>query len=200
MNNIYAINTAKAEFREGYNTGDVDRLLSVFADGFADLSAGVPSFFGEEAKSVLRSRTVNLFQKYRVMLVVTIMSIRVVHNTAYDFGWHTLTLVPHQGGTRSQLDAAILSFGAKGTTPSGGSSCSSITPMFLRPCRMTRSTCRQYTYNPRSNDATVALFGFLLNGGLELPSQAAETDLDPARGDSVLDRASFFTNSLHSWV
>ena len=65
---------------------------------------------------------------------------------------------------------------------------------------MTRSTCRQYTYNPRSNDATVALFGFLLNGGLELPSQAAETDLDPCQGDSVLDRASFFTNSLHSWV
>jgi len=98
MDDIYAINATKAEFREGYNTGDVDRLLSVFADGFADLSAGVPSFFGEEAKSVLRSRTVNLFQKYRVMLVVTIMSIRVAHNTAYDFGWHTLTLVSHRGG------------------------------------------------------------------------------------------------------
>jgi ketosteroid isomerase-like protein len=98
MNDIYAINAAKAEFREGYNTGDVDRLLSIFADGFTDLSAGVPSFFGDEAKSALRSRTVNLFQKYRVTLVVTIMSIRVVHNTAYDFGWHTLALVPHQGG------------------------------------------------------------------------------------------------------
>ena len=98
MNNIYAINTAKAEFREGYNTGDVDRLLSIFADGFTDLSADVPSFFGDEANSAMRSRTVNLFQKYRVMLVVTIMSIRMVHNTAYDFGWHTLTLVPHQGG------------------------------------------------------------------------------------------------------
>ena len=58
MNDIYAINAAKTEFRDGYNTADVDRLLSVFADGFADLSAGVPSFFGDEAKSVLRSRTV----------------------------------------------------------------------------------------------------------------------------------------------
>ena len=26
------------------------------------------------------------------------MSIRVVHNTAYDFGWHTLTLASHHGG------------------------------------------------------------------------------------------------------
>jgi ketosteroid isomerase-like protein len=97
MNDIYAINAAKTEFRDGYNTADVDRLLSVFADGFAALSAGVPSFFGYEAKSPLRSRAVSLFQKYRVSLVVTIVSIRVVHNTAYDFGWHTLTLAPHHG-------------------------------------------------------------------------------------------------------
>ena len=98
MNDIYAINAAKAEFREGYNTGDVDRLLSIFADGFTDLSAGVPSFFGDEAKSVLRSRTANLFQNYRATLLVTIMSIRVVHTTAYDFGCHTLTLASRKGG------------------------------------------------------------------------------------------------------
>ena len=98
MNDIDAINAAKTEFREAYNTGDVDRLLSVFADGFADLSAGVPSFFGEEARSVLRSRTANLFQNYRATLVVTITSIRVVQTTAYDFGSHTLTLVPRKGG------------------------------------------------------------------------------------------------------
>ena len=98
MNDIYAINAAKAEFREGYNTGDVDRLLSIFADGFTDLSADVPSFFGDEAKSVLRSRTANLFQNYRATLVVTITSIRVVQTTAYDFGCHTFTLVPRKGG------------------------------------------------------------------------------------------------------
>ena len=98
MNDIYALNAAKAEFREAYNTGDVNRLLSLFADGFTDLSAGVPTFFGAEAKSVLRSRTVKLFQNYRPTLVVTINSIRVVQTIAYDFGSHTLTLVPHNGG------------------------------------------------------------------------------------------------------
>jgi RNA polymerase sigma-70 factor (ECF subfamily) len=56
MNDIYAINAAKTEFREAYNTGDVDRLLSVLADGFADLSAGFLSFFGDEAKSVFLKR------------------------------------------------------------------------------------------------------------------------------------------------
>jgi ketosteroid isomerase-like protein len=98
MNDIDAINAAKTEFREAYNTGDVDRLLAVFADGFADLTAGVPTFFGTEAKSVLRSRTAKLFQNYRATLLVTMMSIRVLHTTAYDFGWHTLTLVPRKGG------------------------------------------------------------------------------------------------------
>src|SRR5215472_6400889 len=30
MDDVYQINVAKTEFREGYDTGDVDRLLSVF--------------------------------------------------------------------------------------------------------------------------------------------------------------------------
>ena len=30
MDDIYKINVAKTEFREAYNTGDVDRLLAVF--------------------------------------------------------------------------------------------------------------------------------------------------------------------------
>jgi ketosteroid isomerase-like protein len=39
MNRVYDINAAKAEFREAYNAGDIDRLLAVFADEFADMSA-----------------------------------------------------------------------------------------------------------------------------------------------------------------
>lgn len=30
MDDIYAINAAKTELREGYNTADVDRILSLF--------------------------------------------------------------------------------------------------------------------------------------------------------------------------
>ena len=98
MNDLYQINVAKAEFREAYNSGNVDRLLAVFADEFTDMSAGVPSFFGAGASAVFRSRMTKLFQQYRVSIVVTIMAIRVFRNTAFDYGWHTLTLEPKDGG------------------------------------------------------------------------------------------------------
>jgi hypothetical protein len=59
MNDIYAVNAAKTELREGYNTADVDRILSVFADAFTDMSDNLPSFrssSGPNAKTVLRAR------------------------------------------------------------------------------------------------------------------------------------------------
>lgn len=98
MNEVYEINVAKAEFRDACNSGDIDRLLAVFADEFTDMSSGVPSFFGIDAKAVLRSRITKLLEQYHVTLTVTIMAIRVFGNTAFDFGWHALTLTPRGGG------------------------------------------------------------------------------------------------------
>ena len=101
MNDVYEINVAKTEFREAYNAGNVDRLLAVFADEFTDMSAGVPSFFGADAKSVFRSRMTRLFEECRATLIVTVIAIRVFANTAFDYGWHSLTLTPRDGGRPS---------------------------------------------------------------------------------------------------
>ena len=98
MDDIYAINLAKTEFREAYNTGDVQRLLSVYADAFTDMSVGVASFFGAEARQVLQSRLAKLFARYHVTLVVSIIDIRVLGTTAYDYGWHETTLTAEGGG------------------------------------------------------------------------------------------------------
>lgn len=98
MKSVYDINAAKAEFREAYNAGDAERLLAVFADEFTDMSEGVPSFFGANAKSVFRSRLANLFHHYQMTLIVTIIAIRVSGDTAFDYGWHNLVLVPRHGG------------------------------------------------------------------------------------------------------
>ena len=46
MDDIHAINLAKTEFRDGYNAGDVEQVLSVFADALTDMSDGQPSFWG----------------------------------------------------------------------------------------------------------------------------------------------------------
>jgi ketosteroid isomerase-like protein len=93
----YEINVAKSSFREAYNACNVDRLLAVFADELTDMAAGAPSFFGADAKSVVRSRLTNLFERYHATLIVTVIAICVFDNTAFDYGWHTLTLTPRDG-------------------------------------------------------------------------------------------------------
>jgi hypothetical protein len=49
MDDTYAINVAKTEYREGFNTGDADRVVSVFAPEFTDNSDGRPSRYGKDA-------------------------------------------------------------------------------------------------------------------------------------------------------
>jgi ketosteroid isomerase-like protein len=99
MDDIYRINVAKTKFREAYNGGDVDQLLSLFREeGFAHMPEGGTSFFGEEAWAGLRKHSAELFAEYSVSLTVIIMEITVLGDTAYDFGWHEFTLKPKKGG------------------------------------------------------------------------------------------------------
>jgi ketosteroid isomerase-like protein len=98
MDDVYLINRAKSEFREAYNTGDVDRLLSVFADGLVDYSNALPSSYGFDARSALKKRSAALFESYHVRLEILIASIVVMGNAAYDRGFHEFTLSPKKSG------------------------------------------------------------------------------------------------------
>jgi ketosteroid isomerase-like protein len=98
MDDTYAINVAKSEYREGFETADVSRIVSVFADEFTDMSEGLPSRYGANAPVKLRERLSELFQKYSAHLNVIIIAIAVLGQTAYDYGWHELTLTPKAGG------------------------------------------------------------------------------------------------------
>src|SRR5215472_15681137 len=98
MDDSYAIRLAKTKLRDAYSKGDVNGVLSVFADGYADASAGLASFYGVEARAVLKHRLRSLFAKYDAQLAVTIISIRVQGSMAFDWGWHKLTLTPKKGG------------------------------------------------------------------------------------------------------
>src|SRR5258707_6571501 len=95
---VYEINVAKSKFRDAYNAGNLDGLLAVFADECTDMTAGAPSFFGADSKSVFRSRMTRLFEECHTTLTVTVIAIRVFASTAFDYGWHTLTLAPRKGG------------------------------------------------------------------------------------------------------
>src|SRR5437016_12863348 len=99
MDDIYKINIAKTEFREGYNTGDVDRLLAEFAgEGSTSMLEGGPSQFGGRARSSLRNETAEVFDGYSVQMSVIIVDIVVQGVTGYDYGWHEFPLKPEDGG------------------------------------------------------------------------------------------------------
>ncbi len=98
MDDAYAIRLAKTELRDGYNTADVKRVLTVFRDAFSDMSDGRASFYGTEARAVLQHHLTKLFARYRARLTVTIISIGIQGGLAFDWGWHKLTLTPKKGG------------------------------------------------------------------------------------------------------
>jgi ketosteroid isomerase-like protein len=99
MDDTYLINTAKTEFREAYNRGDVEQLLSVFdEEGFTDMSEGGPTLYGQAAREGLRERATELFAQYEVKLTVIVNEIAVVGHVAYDYGCHEFTLKPKGGG------------------------------------------------------------------------------------------------------
>jgi ketosteroid isomerase-like protein len=98
MDDQTAILTAITVYREAFNTGDIDRLMSVFAPSFTDMSYGIPSFFGAEAAVVLRRRMSELFAKYRAEMKISVIDVVIKADVAYDYGWHILTLTPKSGG------------------------------------------------------------------------------------------------------
>ena len=98
MNDEEAISLAKSEFRDAYNAGDAERLMRVFADSFTNMSQDEASFYGVEGKCALGWRATKLFREYTVKLEVSIVQIVVLGETAYDWGWHNLTLIPKSGG------------------------------------------------------------------------------------------------------
>jgi ketosteroid isomerase-like protein len=98
LDDRYAINAAKTKLREGYNNADVEEILSVFADGFTDMTAGEPTFFGVDAKTVLRGKLEKLFRDYEVDLAPIIMDIAIAGDLAIEYGWHVLTLRSKAGG------------------------------------------------------------------------------------------------------
>jgi ketosteroid isomerase-like protein len=97
----YLISVAKTEFREAHNSGDLERLLAVFAPAFTDWSEGEPSFYGEEASIALRQRLKAMFERYRVDLSVIMVKITVMGAMAMDRGWHKMRLTDKRTGETS---------------------------------------------------------------------------------------------------
>ncbi len=98
MDDHYAINVAKTELRESYKSGEVDRILALFADNFTDMSGGLPTFWGIDAKTMLRARLEKLFRDNDVELTPIVIGISIAGNLAVEHGWHQMTRRPKAGG------------------------------------------------------------------------------------------------------
>ena len=98
MDDVHSISIAKTEYRDGFNTGDVERILAVFQDGYIDMSEGQPSFYFQDAKPALRQRLEDLFRVFEVRMFPMIINIVVKEDEAHDFGWHKFWYKPKAGG------------------------------------------------------------------------------------------------------
>jgi len=98
MDELFSINAAKTEFREAFNLGDVTRFLAIADPELVSFSDRQPSEFGKSGLDSLEIRLRVLFERFRANLVVIVFEIRIDGDVAYDYGLHSLTLTPKDGG------------------------------------------------------------------------------------------------------
>ena len=98
MDDLYAINAAKTEFRDAFNLGDVARLLAIADPDLISFSDGHPSEFGKSGLDAFEYRLKCLFERFAAKLAVIVVEVRMKGDVAYDYGWHDLTLTPKNGG------------------------------------------------------------------------------------------------------
>lgn len=98
MDDIYAINLAKSKFRDGFKLADAEQILSIYDDGFADMSFGLPSFYYSDARDVSRACLNRIFRDYSAQMTIILIDIVLNGDRAFDWGWHVLDLVSKQTG------------------------------------------------------------------------------------------------------
>ena len=86
MDNLYAINVAKTEFREGFNLGDAARILAITDPDLVNFSSGQPSGFGKSGFDHLAIRLQSLFEQFAVKLAVIVVEIRIQEMSPMTMG------------------------------------------------------------------------------------------------------------------
>jgi hypothetical protein len=64
MDDLYAINAAKSEFRDCFNLADPSRVLAIADPDLVSFSDGQPSEFSGSGLDALKTRLANLFERF----------------------------------------------------------------------------------------------------------------------------------------
>ena len=103
MDDLYAINSAKTEFREAFNTGDPERLIALLDPAFVYMPEGASFTIGTEAADAIRAQFRELTTHYYLQLVPIIIEIRIQDRVAWDYGWHTWRKTSRDDGSQVTL-------------------------------------------------------------------------------------------------
>jgi ketosteroid isomerase-like protein len=103
MDDIYAIDVAKTKFRDSFDVGDAEQVLSVYDDAFADMSFGMPSFYYSDARDVFRACLQRIFREYSAKMTIILIDIVLNGDKAFDWGWHVLDLTSKETGEQIQV-------------------------------------------------------------------------------------------------
>lgn len=99
MDDLYAINSGKTEFREAFNQGNPERLIALLDPAFVYMPDGVPAVNGTAAADAIRAQFQELASNYYVQLIPIIIEIRIQDSVAWDYGWQTWRKTPRAGGS-----------------------------------------------------------------------------------------------------
>jgi ketosteroid isomerase-like protein len=97
MDDLYAINFAKTEFREAFNTGDPERFIALLDPAFVYMPDGLGLTKGADAADAIRAQFRKLTSRYHVQLIPIILEIRIQNGVAYNYGWHVWKKTPRDG-------------------------------------------------------------------------------------------------------
>src|SRR5437899_11719464 len=97
MDDTYAISLAKTEYRDGINSGDLNRAMTAIASGLTLMTDGEPSFWAKEGRDVLRWRWKKLIAENQIKLEVILAILNVFGEYAFAWGWEILDIVPKDG-------------------------------------------------------------------------------------------------------
>jgi ketosteroid isomerase-like protein len=97
MDDLYAINFAKTEFREAFNTGDSERLIALLDLAFVYMAEGRVLTVGTDAAQAIRVEFQELTARYFLQLTLIIIEIRIQENVAFDYGLQLWRKMPRDG-------------------------------------------------------------------------------------------------------
>jgi ketosteroid isomerase-like protein len=97
MDDLYAINFAKTEFREAFNTGDPERLIALLDPTFVYMPDALGLATGADAGDAVRSHFRELTAQYCVQLQLIILEIRIQDSVAFEYGWQMWKKTPRDG-------------------------------------------------------------------------------------------------------